>query len=745
MGNPVEVERKFRALQLTLQYALSPRRKFLSIISFLQELQPDARAYEPHILELCQLLPEVLSASDFTGSDPATLRQAEDILTTLRSVLPVLGEVCDFDHSMDLLRERTALQYERVWEPTVAAEIRARITNPEAVRSMARPSESTQGIFVPVVEHTLLSFGQDSHPGVLRRVSLRFMGQATSVEDELQTDVTVLTDGSKAKAFYKEPLRAARSLLAVTHKKAKIPPLEGRLNLDNRFAMHVGNSANLAIAASAYCAFVNHLNRRELYTLNANAAMTGDVDETGMALPVDASSLGPKLDAVFFSDAMILVVPRAQLTLAEEHLQRLLRRYPKRALQIVGVGSLAEIFFDRRISDINRISVMSYGARTLRQHWLTVLLSSMLLIIALYLVWRFATPIDMNATTAELEGEILSLKNVIGQPVAQIQVSKETIDMYLNQGIGHYSMWALKDIDGDGVNEFFYAVWGFDAGEHYLVCRSISGDSVMWRKKTEKSMMFPYRPDIQGPTLRPKNIAVDDFDGDGRFEVVVNALHTGAPSVVFKLDARTGEEISHYVHTGQFGSLLIVDINGDGIQEIVLTGVNNGFHDGCIVVLDPRFVTGVSPHTVDYNLAGYRPAVEMYYLRIPRTIVGNAMRDAAPYNYGTTINASRNEQRLSFIMVDDPGQGMAARAYYFVHLDFAMKLVSVSASDGYAELARELYSEKRIAAIPDLDYFRQYEQTIQYWDGSAWVGSRVINSRYRERLLLEGIPIRPEP
>ena len=317
MGNPVEVERKIRALQLTLQYALSPRRKFLSIVSFLQELQPDARAYEPHILELCQLLPDVLSASDFTGSDPAPLRQAEDLLTALRAAHPVLIDVCDFDPSMDLLREWTAVQYERVWEPALAAEIRARITNSEYARGMTRPSEDTQGLYVPVVEHTLLSLGQDPRPGVLRRVLLRFMGHASAGEDELQTDVTVLTDGSKAKAFYQGPLRAARSLLAVTHKNVKIPPLVGHLTLDNRFAMHVGNSANLAIAASAYCAFINHLNGRELYTLSAHAAVTGDVDETGRVLPVDASSLGPKLEAVFFSEAMILVVPRTQMALAE--------------------------------------------------------------------------------------------------------------------------------------------------------------------------------------------------------------------------------------------------------------------------------------------------------------------------------------------------------------------------------------------------------------------------------------------
>jgi hypothetical protein len=79
--------------------------------------------------------------------------------------------------------------------------------------------------------------------------------------------------------------------------------------------------------------------------------------------------------------------------------------------------------------------------------------------------------------------------------------------------------------------------------------------------------------------------------------VLVAGGHDGG-SWVYQVAIFTaeGKLVADYIHPGWFFDMLIADINGDGVDEIILGGVNNGYREqnygAALVVLDSRHVWG---------------------------------------------------------------------------------------------------------------------------------------------------------
>ncbi len=88
------------------------------------------------------------------------------------------------------------------------------------------------------------------------------------------------------------------------------------------------------------------------------------------------------------------------------------------------------------------------------------------------------------------------------------------------------------------------------------------------------------------------------------------------------------------------------------------------------------------------------------------------------------------------MLVDDPGQGRAARAYFFVHCDFSMRLGGISASDEL-DLPAHLRPQRKVARTIEPAYLREYQSMIRHWDGRGWSSAPVMNRRNREQIAVE--------
>src|SRR5258708_39019554 len=81
-----------------------------------------------------------------------------------------------------------------------------------------------------------------------------------------------------------------------------------------------------------------------------------------------------------------------------------------------------------------------------------------------------------------------------------------------------------------------------------------------------------------------------ETSADRRFK----SAYPMGPNQIAVLDSN-GKTISEYWHSGGLIDMVLADLDGDGREEIVATGIANGHdHQATLVVLDPDRVFGAS-------------------------------------------------------------------------------------------------------------------------------------------------------
>ncbi|MDZ7291439.1 MAG: hypothetical protein ONB44_07645 [candidate division KSB1 bacterium] len=780
MHNPLDLEREFQALLISLACPGSARQRLLKINHFLNSLGNDFADYEPYLVELAQRLPDLVRDLNYVGCDPETLRVffekvrllhvhfssfdgvaglAEVIETLRHAVSHLYAYAGDIGAALAVLDDKFS-QHPLAWLEQSAdgqtncplfllqrahkeTKIRGEPFAAQLQNLMTQWSPATRddanSITVPVIEHAV--HNACSHEGSLRRITVSILGQSPNGRDEIHADVAVFGADTDVTAITKVPVAAARRLFTEKYPALAKTFFTGQVVFEATHALHEGNSANLAIAALFYCAALQHTDQREQFRLASTVTLTGDLNEAGEVLPVDGKTLATKVKAAFFSWVECLVVPKSQLREAESAAQELTRQYPHRQLTIIGVGHLREIFYDRRLTKRECAGMAKHLARKAWRKKFTVGGLATTVFLVLVIGKLLYGPIDKNPVSGEFVEESLLIKNKYGEQIDEIRVGPATVRR-AKGAANDYELWGLHyvtffDVDGDGMNEVFWVQWDDEKTKQpgKICCKSVKEDTLRWSIALRRALDFPRKPDIKSDYFYPHYIAAGDFDGDGRGELFVNSSQDFFPALVLKLEAKTGKELGHYVHVGQLGSMKLADLDNDGITEVLLCGVNNAFRKACLVVLDPRFISGHSPLAGDYVLAGYPAGLEKAYILIPRTIVGEAFSEDSKNNIALAIflqQASRN----FFLLIRDASSRNPPLNTKLVDLygyfGFDLRVQSFGTHDDYDLMAEKLFREGRISRMPDYAYFEEYKKTMMYWNGEGWQKEPVMNRRYWE-------------
>jgi hypothetical protein len=333
-------------------------------------------------------------------------------------------------------------------------------------------------------------------------------------------------------------------------------------------------------------------------------------------------------------------------------------------------------------------------------------------------------PIDKNPVFGEYRGENLIVKNKSDRVLDEIWVGTMTIDVY---EMHYFRMFTFYDITGDGFNELIYIVWGQPENDQVAMiqCKSIRQNKILWSKSIQKKIDFPRKPYIDSEFYNINSIIAGDFDGSGRVAVFALARHpTFFPSLLVKLDALTGQELDHYVHAGGLGHIEAIDLDNNGIKELIITGINNAYEMASVTVMDPRFISGHSPLQGDYLITGYAPASEYAYILIPRTKVGQLYKYREKYNRINRISIYPETARIRFDIVDSNYNlgrlDFTSGIQIYMYMDYDLNFLSVGTGDNYDLNARYLVEAGLMDSEPDFEYFREYLRTVRYWDGYDW-------------------------
>jgi len=763
MLNPLEVEQKYQDLNYLLSFPASAFHRLHLIAGFIESLGPETGAYESYLLQIAERLPQIVDGVTSGGIPPEALESVLSALKSVKNSAPSVNAIDGYDSALEILKERTvesalyasdlsravqllggtAQKLQQALELHVGSNrhseidglIQATVTTYPALsaglqRAMdtwnRRLSPPRQSVYIPVVEQSLSGDSHTARYGTLRCATMEVGGQREKKGDILHTDVAVFGAESAISDMTSAPVAAARALFQDKSPRRKDAGLSCHLHLEPKSGLHEGSSANLAVSALFYCAILWDTNQRIQYGIRPDVAITGDVHEDGAVLPVDEDGLAAKVETVFYSHIETFVVPKEQLSIAEKAVEELRERFPGRTLYIVGVSHLQELFYDLRVIEQIRVSVITQGVRYIWRNRVTVAGFTLIAALLLILGKMVYGPMDKNPVSAELKGEELLLKNTHGDVVESIPVGEATVNSSAGSAALSSRMKPVVffDMNSDGINEFVY-VKKSDATEgssDSIICAAVGRDRPLWAVSSRREIDFPFRTDTKSSLMAFSDLEVGDLEGNGKYRVygIANS-RPSFPGLILAWDASNGQELGCYVNIGHVNDIVLADINGDGAKEVLACGSNNALHAAALIVLDPRRLNGCSPTRGTYVPEGMPRASEELYAIIPRTVVGEQYMEKSFTNPGLFLEVMPDERKFS-ITVSDAGapdrnadKPLMATIKYTFSYDFV--LTGLGPEDAYDQVAQRLLKEGRIASVPDEAYFREFAGKILMWKG----------------------------
>jgi hypothetical protein len=785
MLSPVATEREYQKLLAVLSLPSSPLRRVRALARFLQRFSAETPANELYIAECLQHLPLLLPALLPQACDPSELLVYFDLFTGLKNRLQEHVPMSRLNDALQGLRRTAAalLCYVGATEEAVRVLLhfdterlaslhletfldgcedpyaRARITReyvrrPEHEVSVAldeislqwwqMPVPETGGVVIPVLEEGLTGEGAEFAGGMLRRMYVKYFSRSTDGGDHLHLDASFSGADGPLEELSKNALRAARTLL----KAGGLEEISCAIGFEPKEFLQKGRSGGFALAMLLYASVLRLRGGRTFVDLRNDVVVTGDIAESGEVLPVDPRGLEQKVSVAFFSPFRTFVVPASQVAAAEAEVLRLRRLYPHRTLEIVGVRHLRDAVNDLRIVRHREQGRIAYGSRVLWRHRSALFSVIAAVGIIVTLVWTWPGRIDGEPALLAYNGEKLLVKNSVGRTLRAYDVGVEAVGTY-EQDMEHLRTFsALVDVNGDGRKELIYCHPGKGNGWDELRCVSLASDSTLWTYAFQKKVTFPRKPDIRGDDYRLFTFAAGDFVGDGHPLVVAVADQVFFPSLVIKLDARTGQELDFFLNTGELGALAVLPgTDGGEGSRIIVGGVNNAYQEAIVAGFNPRYIHGCSPSQGGYAPGGIDPGLETWYIRIPKTMVGKANPHLGRTNGVIQLRLEDAGEQFVVRVIDTQFEGENGAPpmdpAVFLWFDTAFRILNTSTSTDYDGLAEKLHREGVLSRPPDAAYWNRFEKSLLYWDGKTWRREAVPNTAYVDVASNHGSGMRP--
>lgn len=251
---------------------------------------------------------------------------------------------------------------------------------------------------------------------------------------------------------------------------------------------------------------------------------------------------------------------------------------------------------------------------------------------------------DGRPQSGRLDGSLLTIMNADGKALWSKSFPEGfSPDWYYQQGIAT-RIW-FGDLDGSGhTSVLFLYLPAVSPLSHSttLICYSDRGKE-KWRWTPGREL-----PELQGTpaTYRTMALGVLKATQNRRPRIVVASMHDPWwPSQIAILDSH-GKMASEYWHSGHLDYIALADLDGDGRQEIIATGISNGYHQATLVVLDPDRVFGASTEAArpELQIHGMGSAQERLRLLFPRSDLNKALFE---YNAAQEATVEHGNVRLS--------------------------------------------------------------------------------------------------
>jgi hypothetical protein len=319
---------------------------------------------------------------------------------------------------------------------------------------------------------------------------------------------------------------------------------------------------------------------------------------------------------------------------------------------------------------------------------LKLLVSIAVLALLIFLSIRILAKHD-PPQSGRLDGTVLRIMNADGKELWSKSFRDGFWPEFYDQGIAP-RIW-FGDLDGKGHTDvllLYHPAITPRSHSTTLICYSDSGKE-RWRWTPGK-----YLPELAGApaTFRTVALAVLKATDKKPPRIVVSSIHDPwYPDQIAILDAN-GKMLSDYWHSGHLDHLLLADLDGDGREEIVATGISNGYHQATMIVLDPDRVFGASTEAARPNLQlhGMGTAQEKVRLLFPRSDLNKAL-----FAYNAADDAAIDGHGYLQLSVKECLQPPGCLMWY--QLDRRFHLVTLYPDEQFRSTHAQFYAKDKAA------------------------------------------------
>jgi hypothetical protein len=243
----------------------------------------------------------------------------------------------------------------------------------------------------------------------------------------------------------------------------------------------------------------------------------------------------------------------------------------------------------------------------------------------------------------------------------------------------------FADIDGDRRIETLFVHVPIDFATEGMTLICFANDGVVKWQFTPGKAVRDSTPRDYSPPYFISNVTIIPMKESAPQILVSSNHYLHNPNQIAMLDA-TGKLVSEYWHSGHLLSVAHADLDGDGYDEILLAGVNNGYRQGTVIIFDSRRVSGVSEQP-GRQILDMNPGTEKVIVLLPRTCVSkNAL-----YTRVSELRITR-ERRIVVVVAEGVSEARNPGGMIY-EFDFGLNVVNARPDSHLYEAHRELEIE----------------------------------------------------
>lgn len=524
-----------------------------------------------------------------------------------------------------------------------------------------------------------------------------------------------------------------------------------RSDIQTSLAM-TGGSAGLGFTLLALANLDGLKMRSPAIRIRSMAACTGTIDDSGNILPVDDAGVELKVRAAFFSPCRSLAVPAGNRQRAEDALRILATEYPSRGLELVTVSNVTDVLRDARIVEWEPVSAAkSIGGLLFRKrkHLITATsCAGALLALALFLPPRYT----QEAASCAFRDNRIDFINRFGFLFRSYEIpyavniraartdspaDPSDVDGAKSQP-EPYRLYHEDIAPGGGREILFIGVASnpakkAPAGTIHVHLFSTSGNSLLQVALWDTLSMMDDGQRADHVLFELNENCLHDFDQDGFKELFLltrNHLNSPTAAVVLSLQNGTYRTFKHYGHLYAYS---ILDMNGDGTEEIILAGVHgHPLNAAVVAVLDPDHMEGATPVGFDPYFIPPCEDVATAYIKLPRSVICGLL---PPGECQRPHAVSANPVRANEIWFGSK-EGEHGRSLLF-YFDSTWTCTRVGCTGTY-ETTYEIFRADH-ALKPLAEYLDDLRAEVEYWDGKGWTRQPIVrNFTQDQRISITG-------